>query len=110
MHRSSCPGMRDRRSDQDGGNEIQVDARYLPEKAEPDEESEIPSQQDELHDGKGDEDIPVTGWRQAPPAFRQGIPSGGVQRNAAIPQPQAHGVSDNQDTGFEWDRIANPYR
>jgi hypothetical protein len=28
----------------------------------------------------------------------------------AIPQPQAHGVNDNEEPDFEWNRIANPHR
>ena len=44
-----------------GGDQAQLDARHLPEKAHPDEQPEIPAQQQELEDRQAHIDIPHPG-------------------------------------------------
>src|SRR4029453_13073187 len=78
-------------------NQIEVDAGHAPEKTKPDEESHVPAQQDELHDGNADEDVPHAGRSERPASTGRGIPGGLADRDATIPKRQA----ENVDTGDE---------
>src|SRR5215472_8162289 len=56
------------------GNEVYVESGDLPEKAIPNEESQIPAQENKLEDGDAHEHIPVTRGREVPPSAGNGVP------------------------------------
>ena len=45
-------------------DQLELDARHLPEKAGPDEQPEIPAEEQELEDGHADQRMPPAGERQ----------------------------------------------
>src|SRR5215469_13621950 len=88
-----------------GRNEIQVESRYLPEKAKPDEEPQVPAQEHKLRDRDTDKNVPVASRSQVPASVWQRIPRCGVDRDSTVPEPQAKRIDNNEKSDFDWDGI-----
>ena len=94
------------------GNQAQLDAGHLPEKAHPDEQSEIPAAQQELEDRQAHVAIPHPGERKLRAVSRRRrVPGGRVERHVLAPDDQdtdAIHEGDQQHLGEH--RIAEPKR
>jgi hypothetical protein len=91
-------------------NEFQVDSGDVPEKAKPDEEPQIPAQQEELYNRYADEHVPEAGGGQVPRSTGHGIPGRSVEPDPTVPEPRAQRVDNKQKPDLDWDGIAQPYR
>ena len=70
------------------GYEAQVQPRNPPQEPEPDEEPQIPPQQDELKNWNTDEDVPVPGRRETPMrTLQRRIPAIRAQSDLTAPEP-----------------------
>src|SRR5262245_34156805 len=88
-------------------HELQVQSRDLPQEARPYEETEIPSQDQELSERGADEGIPISG--QGEPKTlggRRGIPCRGGQFNLAYPQRMADGIDHHEEQQLGALRVA----
>jgi hypothetical protein len=92
-------------------NDLQIQPRHLPQEAEPDQQPEIPAQENELEERNADERIPVAGQRQLQPAVLDcAVPRCGAQCNLAAPQPQSHSEDQDQQPQLDRHRVAQLHR
>ena len=90
------------------GNETQIQPRDSPQKPEPEEESEVPAQQDELKDRHTDEGIPIPGsCEMQPPRIRGRIPARRAEGDLAAPDPEAQRVDQRHECDFRDHRVAH---
>ena len=80
----------------------------MPEKAKPDEEPQVPAQEEELDDGDADEHVPEAGGAQIPQSARYGIPNGGVRSDPTVPEPQANRIDKEYGRDLDGDGVAQP--
>jgi len=89
-------------------NKVQLDSGDVPQKAKPDEEPQVPAQQEELHYGDADEHVPEAGGGQVPASAGIGVPGRDIECNPTVPEPKAKGVDENQESDLGGDGIAQP--
>src|SRR6185369_7266619 len=87
-------------------DEFQVDPRDVPEETKPDEDPQIPTQENELHNGDTDKHVPETGGGKMPASAGSRIPSPSVDWDPKVPEQKAKSVDQNQEANFGWNGIA----
>ena len=92
------------------GNQAQLDARHLPEKARPDEQPKIPAAQQELEDRQAHVAIPHPGERELRAlGGRCRVPGGRVERHVVAPDDQdADPIDEGDQQHLGEHRVAQP--
>ena len=90
------------------GSQTKIEARDMPQKAEPYQQSHVPAKQNELKDRNTDEGIPVAGWGEIQVSRTwRGVPGGSMRCRLAAPDPATHGVDKGEQQQFYPDRVAH---
>ena len=91
-------------------NQAQLDARHLPEKARPDEQSKIPAAQQELEDRQAHVAVPHSGERELRAlGGRRRVPRGRVERHVLAPDDQdADPIHEGDQQHLGEHRVAQP--
>ncbi len=93
-------------------HELQLDARHLPQEARPDEQPEIPAQEQELEQRQAHAAQPPTGQRRLQfPIRRHAVPGRHVERHLRPPdEPHPDDVDERDQQHLRRDRIAQAHR
>src|SRR5262249_41863050 len=88
------------------GDQVEIQAGDLPEKAKPDEKPEIPAEEDELNERDADQYVPEARRGQAPAPAWIAVPGGRLESEPARPEREADAIDQDDETDFERNGIA----